>query len=80
MSLDFRHLVRDAGWRPPVDTSLRGLCTWMSEVVYQIKNFSSKYLSYHASDVALGYIAKEREVVIFRRRNFYELQNRNTGV
>ena len=80
MSLDFRLLVWDAGWCPPADTSLRGLCTWMSVVVYQIKHFSSKYLSYHASDVALGYIAKEREVVIFRRRNFYELQNRNTGV
>ena len=37
----------------------------MSEVVYEIRNFSSKLLSYHGSRFALGYVANEREAVIF---------------
>ena len=51
----FRLLARDAGWRPPANITVQALpneacpngltsgsCTWMSEVVYQIKNLSSK--------------------------------------
>ena len=33
--------------------------------MYEIRNFSSKLLSYHGSRFALGYVANEREAVIF---------------
>lgn len=93
VSLDFRLLARDAGACPSADITVKaipnkacseeftgGLSAWMSEVVNQIEDFSSKWLGDYGSSVALGNIAEKWEVVVILQWDIHELQTGGTGL